>query len=64
MSETGEEGVGLRNTRERLAVLYGAAGGVSLVQTQYEAVASVWLPFRSDAVRMQDGIDVSDVVGV
>jgi sensor histidine kinase YesM len=43
-----DEGIGLRTTRERLAVLYGAAAGVSLIQTKNETVASVWLPFRAE----------------
>ena len=64
VSETGEEGIGLRNTRERLALLYGTAGGVTLVQTQAEAVASVWLPFQSGAAEVRDGAEISDAVGV
>ena len=64
ISATGEEGIGLRNTRERLALLYGAAGGVTLVQTQTEAVASVWLPFQSGVSEARDGAEISDAVGV
>jgi two-component system, LytTR family, sensor kinase len=45
------EGVGLRNTRERLSVLYGSDAGVTLVQTQHETVASVWLPLRLEGER-------------
>jgi LytS/YehU family sensor histidine kinase len=38
------DGVGLGNTRERLALLYGDAGGLSLDHTPQAAVVSVWLP--------------------
>ncbi len=42
-------GVGLRNTRERLAQLYGAAAGVRLAPgAGGGTVATVWLPFRAD----------------
>jgi LytS/YehU family sensor histidine kinase len=37
-------GVGLRNTRERLAALYGDAAGLALVQAQDTTVATLWLP--------------------
>jgi sensor histidine kinase YesM len=61
-----DEGIGLRNTRERLAVLYGAAAGVSLVQTQNETVASVWMPFRPESRGVAPSQSVtagSEVVG-
>ena len=37
-------GVGLRNTRERLAALHGDAAGLALVQAQDTTVATLWLP--------------------
>jgi two-component system LytT family sensor kinase len=61
-----EDGVGLRNTRERLAVLYGARAGVSLVRTDLETVVSVWLPFHVEwAVGRPPGVStMPDAVGV
>jgi two-component system LytT family sensor kinase len=44
-----QEGVGLRNTRERLSVLYGTAAGLTLAQGRQETVALVWLPFEPGA---------------
>lgn len=38
------DGTGLRNTRDRLALLYGGAAGLTLVRTNGAAVASIWLP--------------------
>ena len=40
------EGVGLRNCRERLAVLYGDAGTLQLTQLREAVEASVTLPWR------------------
>jgi sensor histidine kinase YesM len=54
VSEDGElierpgEGIGLRNTLERLGLLYGGAAGLSLDRSPNETVASVWLPIASD----------------
>ena len=42
------EGIGLRNTLERLGLLYGGAAGLSLDRSPNETVASVWLPIASD----------------
>jgi hypothetical protein len=42
----GAEGIGLRNTRERLALLYGERGSLTLVRTARETIASVRLPAR------------------
>lgn len=64
LPETGEEGIGLRNTRERLALLYGAAAGLTLVQTQCATVVRVWLPFQWAPTESRDGAEVSDAVGV
>ncbi|HYD51042.1 MAG TPA: histidine kinase [Gemmatimonadaceae bacterium] len=44
ISAVAEEGIGLRNTRERLALLYGASAGLTLVRTARETIASVRLP--------------------
>jgi hypothetical protein len=44
------EGIGLRNIRERLAVLYGNSAGVTLVQARGETVAAVWLPLDPTAI--------------
>jgi two-component system, LytTR family, sensor kinase len=63
-SEGADEGIGLRNTRERLAVLYGATAGVSLVQTQYETVVSVWLPVRLESDGAARSAAPSEAVGV
>lgn len=61
----GESGIGLRNTRERLAVLYGAAAGVTLVETLNETVASVWLPYSPETSRPDETEPpVSEAVGV
>lgn len=43
------EGVGLRNTRERLRVMYGAAAMLTLTQEQDAVVARLRLPFVEDA---------------
>ena len=42
------EGIGLRNTLERLGLLYGGAAGLSLDRSPNETVASVWLPIAAD----------------
>ena len=42
------EGIGLRNTLERLGLLYGRAAGLSLDRSPNETVASVWLPIAAD----------------
>lgn len=42
--ELGGDGIGLRNTRERLGLLYGTGAGLTLVRSARETVASVWLP--------------------
>ncbi len=62
---TNDDGVGLRTTRERLAVLYGAKAGVSLVRTEYETVVSVWLPFQSETAggALVD-VGASEAVGI
>jgi sensor histidine kinase YesM len=41
-------GIGLRNTLERLGLLYGDAAGLSLDRSPNETVASVWLPVAAD----------------
>ena len=41
------EGIGLRNTLERLGLLYGGAAGLSLERSPNETVASVWLPIAA-----------------
>jgi hypothetical protein len=41
------EGIGLRNTLERLGLLYGGAAGLSLERAPNETVASVWLPIAA-----------------
>jgi two-component system, LytTR family, sensor kinase len=51
-------GIGLRNTRERLAVLYGAAAGITLVQMPHETVASVWLPLDSATTPSLPGLQM------
>jgi LytS/YehU family sensor histidine kinase len=38
------DGIGLKNTRERLALLYGDAGGLTLVRSTNETVASARVP--------------------
>jgi LytS/YehU family sensor histidine kinase len=42
------EGIGLRNTLERLGLLYGGAAGLSLDRAPNETIASVWLPIAAD----------------
>jgi sensor histidine kinase YesM len=42
------EGIGLRNTLERLGLLYGGAAGLSLDRSPNETVASVWLPIAAE----------------
>lgn len=39
-------GLGLANTRERLATLYGEAAGLSLAREQGQTVLRLWLPAR------------------
>jgi two-component system LytT family sensor kinase len=41
---TASDGIGLRNIRERLAMLYGNVAGVTLVHARGETIAAVWLP--------------------
>ncbi|HKG95390.1 MAG TPA: histidine kinase, partial [Gemmatimonadaceae bacterium] len=38
------DGIGLRNTRERLELLYGSAAGLAVVSAPDETVASAWVP--------------------
>jgi two-component system, LytTR family, sensor kinase len=47
VSESVSDGIGLRNIRERLEVLFGSAAGVTLVRARGETVAAVWLPLRT-----------------
>ena len=42
--EPNGDGIGLRNTRERLELLYGSAAGLTLTRMKHETVAVVWLP--------------------
>jgi len=45
-------GVGLRNTRARLAQLYGASAGLRLEHgATGGTIATVWLPFRTSSTR-------------
>jgi Histidine kinase len=46
LDEDLREGVGMRNCRERLSVLYGEAGWLSLTQVDAEVEARIVLPFR------------------
>ena len=62
--EPGDEGIGLRNTRERLAVLYGTSAGVSLVRSQHETVVTVWLPFQFRSVVGIPSVAQSEAAGV
>jgi LytS/YehU family sensor histidine kinase len=48
------DGIGLRNTRERLALLYGDAAGVTLVHAEQETVASVWVPLAVDPSQVRE----------
>lgn len=48
VSESASEGIGLRNIRERLEVLYGSRAGVTLVHARGETVAAVWVPLDAD----------------
>lgn len=49
---TSTEGVGLANTRERLATLYGSRGSLALTRTPSGgAMATVRLPLRSGTDR-------------
>lgn len=41
------EGIGLRNTRERLRALYGDQAGFALTQAGEQVIARVELPFES-----------------
>jgi two-component sensor histidine kinase len=43
----GEEGVGLRNTRERLEQLYGSAQSLTLRDTEHGLVAEIVVPFHT-----------------
>lgn len=43
-SESVSEGIGLRNIRDRLAVLYGSRAGVTLVRAGRETVSAIWVP--------------------
>jgi sensor histidine kinase YesM len=46
------QGVGLRNTRARLAQLYGASAGLRLEHgAGGGTIATLWLPFRADSTR-------------
>jgi two-component system, LytTR family, sensor kinase len=46
------QGVGLRNTRARLAQLYGAAAGLRLEHgAAGGTIATLWLPFRPGSTR-------------
>jgi LytS/YehU family sensor histidine kinase len=46
------QGVGLRNTRARLAQLYGASAGLRLEHgATGGTIATVWLPFRTSSTR-------------
>ena len=49
------DGIGLRNTRERLQALYGSPAGLTLVRTPKETVASVWLPLDPALLDEGDG---------
>jgi sensor histidine kinase YesM len=46
LAGTGTAGIGLRNSRERLAVLFGAAASLDLVARNGEVIASVSLPWE------------------
>lgn len=46
LTSTGSEGVGLRNCRERLTVLYGEAGKLQLIQLPDAVEAAVTLPWQ------------------
>jgi LytS/YehU family sensor histidine kinase len=46
LAGAGSEGVGLRNCRERLTVLYGEAGTLQLTQLPDAVEASVTLPWQ------------------
>ena len=39
-------GIGLRNTRERLEALYGAAAGLTLLRAGQQTTSVVWVPLR------------------
>ncbi len=58
-SDRARAGIGLRNTRERLALLYGRAADVTLARSAHETVASVRLPLRPADVRAPEAEPVA-----
>lgn len=49
LSRSGGQGIGLRNCRERLAVLYGERAGLALAEESGGVVARLSLPWQRDA---------------